>query len=273
MLIVEKNCNIPFMESIFLPNQLANPLARPYLIESLEILKTRLEEFEGHEITEESLRESILIYNRNRSLMRKIYELRRKRPGSINVKEMVPIVHSSMVMLKEDHNEALEKLITDLEKRPHETDGRPKVILVGSLCTAPSTEILKLFDDSGVVVVDDDLYTGSRYFVNDAAEGGDPIEALADRFLARNPPCATKVDSEMNWSDYIINMVNGSGAQGIITLIQKNCPPHMCYSPDVMRKLSEANIPELVLEAEHEVVSLEQMRTRLQAFKETLGGV
>ena len=273
MLIVEKNCNIPFMESIFLPNQMTNPLARPYLIESLEILKARLEEFAGHEITEESLRESILVYNKNRGLMRQIYDLRRKRPGLINVKEMVPIVHSSMLMLKEDHNAALEKLVIDLEKRPQEIDGRPKVILVGSLCTAPSTEILKLFDDSGVVVVDDDLYTGSRYFVNDAAVNGNPIEALADRFLTRNPPCATKVDSEMNWSDYIINMVNESGAQGIITLIQKNCPPHMCYSPDVMRKLSQANIPELVLEVEHEVVSLEQMRTRLQAFKETLGGV
>ena len=135
MLIVEKNYNIPFMESIFLPNQLANPLTRPYLIESLEILKARLEEFAGHEITEEALRESILIYNRNRGLMRKIYDVRRKRPGLIDVKEMVPIVHSSMLMLKEDHNAALEKLVIDLEKRLHEIDGRPKVILVGSLCT------------------------------------------------------------------------------------------------------------------------------------------
>jgi len=273
MLIVEKNCKISFLEAIFLPNQMTNPLTRPYLIESLEILKVRLEEFAGHEITEDSIRESIIVYNRNRKLLRKIYDLRRKRPGLINVQEMVPIVHSSMLMLKEDHNAALEKLIVDLEKRSHEMDNRPKVILVGSLCTAPSTEILKLFDDSGVVVVDDDLYTGTRYFVNDAAEDGVPIEALADRFLTRNPPCATKVDSTMNWSDYIINMVNESEAQGVITLIQKNCPPHMCYSPDVMRKLSEANIPELVLEVEHEVVSLEQMRTRLQAFKETLGGV
>jgi benzoyl-CoA reductase subunit C len=243
------------------------------MIETLELLKARLEEFSGHEITEEALRQSIAVYNKNRGLMRRIYELRRHNPGVIDAREMVPIVQSSMLMLKEDHNAALERLIPELEKRPHGADGAPKVILVGSLCTAPSTEILKLFDDSGMVVADDDLYTGSRYFVNDAGVDGNPIEALADRFLARNPPCATKVDSEMNWSDYIIDMAKASGAQGVITLIQKNCPPHMCYSPDVMRRLSQANVPELVLEVEHEVVSLEQMRTRLQAFKETLGGV
>jgi benzoyl-CoA reductase/2-hydroxyglutaryl-CoA dehydratase subunit BcrC/BadD/HgdB len=46
----------------------------------------------------------------------------------------------------------------------------------------------------------------------------------------------------------------------------------MCYSPDVMRRLSKAGIPELVLEVEHEVVSLGQIRTRLHAFKEILGG-
>jgi len=273
MLIIEKNYNIPFLEAIFLPNQLANPLTRPYLIETLQILRSRLEAFSGREISDGALEESISIYNKNRGLMRQIYELRRTRPGWIKLKEMVPVTHASMIMLKEEHNGALEKLIPELEIRSPESDGGPRVVLLGSLCTAPSPEFLKLFDDSGMDVVDDDMYTGSRYFVNDVALNGDPIEALADRFLTRVPPCPTKVDPEVNWSDYIIDLVRGCKAQGVITLIQKNCPPHMCYSPDVMRRLSQAGIPELVLEVEHEVVSLEQIRTRLQAFRETLGGI
>jgi len=273
MLIIEKNWKMPFLEAVFLPNQMTNPLTRPYLIETFGILKDRLEEFSGREITRQTLRESIAVYNKNRALLRRIYELRRRKPGSMNLREVVSMVHSSMLMLKEEHTRALEELIPELEARPPLLGGGPKVVVVGSLCTAPSLEFLKLFDDSGMVVVDDDLYTGSRYFMNDVALDGDPIEALADRFLTRIPPCPTKVDPEMNWSDYIIHMVHQSGAQGVITLIQKNCPPHMCYSPDVMRKLAETGIPELVLEVEHEVVSLEQIRTRLQAFKETLGGI
>jgi benzoyl-CoA reductase subunit C len=273
MLIMEKNAPMSFMEALFLPNQLANPLTRPYLVETLQSLKERLEKFAGHEIKSETLWGSISLYNKNRGLLREVYELRKRRPGVIALREMVPIVHSSMLMLKEAHNEALEKLIPDLERRPDGTNVGPKVVLVGSLCTAPSAEFLKLLDDSGMVVVDDDLYTGSRYFVNDVASDGDPLGALADRFLTRVPPCPTKLDPETDWSDYIIDKVRSSGAQGVITLIQKNCPPHMCYSPDVMRRLSQAGIPELVLEVEHEVVSLEQIRTRLQALKETLGGL
>jgi benzoyl-CoA reductase subunit C len=272
MLIIEKNKALPFLESIFLPNQLANPVTRAYLLETLENFKKRLEEFAGLEITDAALEESISIYNKNRGLLRQLYEMRRNRPGMIKVSEIVPIVHCSMIMPKEDHNRLMEELIPELKERPENREVGIKVILVGSLCTAPSAQVLQIIDDSGITVTDDDLYVGSRYFANDAQLEGNPIEALGDRFLARTPPCPTKVDAEMDWTDYIIDKVKDSGAQGVITLIQKNCPPHMCYSPDVMRRLSKAGIPELVLELEHEATSLEPMKTRLHAFKEIVGG-
>jgi len=271
--ILDRNWKPAFLQAMFLPNQLANPFSRPYLIETLEILKTRFEEFAGQAITKAELDKSISIYNKNRDLLRQLYEIRRKMPGLLKLKDVITTVRSSMIMPKEDHNKTLETLIPELEGMSSlATSSKPKVILSGSLCNAPSAEIINLIDESGIDVIDDDIYTGNKYFANDVKTDLDPIEALADRFLARTPPCPTKVDPETDWGDYLINMVNQNSAQGIITFIHKYCPPHMCYSPDVKRKLALSNVPELMLEIEHEVVSLEQIRTRLQAFKESLRG-
>jgi benzoyl-CoA reductase subunit C len=237
------------------------------------MFKGRLEEFAGHQITNEALEKSIDIYNKNRRLLRQIYELKRKKTRLLTLKEMTAIVQSAMLMPKEDHNRILEEIIPRLEEiDPPAIDAGIKVILSGSLCNAPSAEIINLIDAADIEIIADDMYIGTKYFANDVNTDIDPIEGLADRFLERTPPCPTKVDPETNWGDYLIDMVNQNNAQGIITFIHKYCPPHMCYSPDVKRKLALADIPELLLEIEHEVVSLEQMRTRLQAFTESLRG-
>jgi benzoyl-CoA reductase/2-hydroxyglutaryl-CoA dehydratase subunit BcrC/BadD/HgdB len=65
-------------------------------------------------------------------------------------------------------------------------------------------------------------------------------------------------------------MVARNHAAGVISLVVKYCPPHLAYYPDIERKLSGAGIHALMLEMEHEVTSLEQVKTRLQAFGESL---
>ena len=48
-----------------------------FYVAQLKDLKGRIEKFTGHEITEESLKKSIDIYNENRRLVKKLYELKR----------------------------------------------------------------------------------------------------------------------------------------------------------------------------------------------------
>jgi len=79
--------------------------------------------------------------------------------------------------------------------------------------------------------------------------------------------------SETSENFYEVTNSPMKNAQGIITLLIKYCPPHMCYYPDIKNKLSEKGIPELLIEVEHEVVSFEQIKTRLQTFAEIIQGV
>lgn len=269
--ILEKNVQPAYSELVHL-TPLVNSPGKAYLIQVLRQFKESLEQFTGEKITDQTMRESIAVYNKNRAMLRRLYDLRRRKPGLLKASEVLAIVRSSMLMPKEQHSQLLENLLPELESKPTALNGRFKVILVGHLCQAPKNEILDLIEERAVVV-DDDLFTGSKYFANDVDASEGPLEGLAERFMKRSPPCPTKANFEVHWGDYIIDMVKRSGAQGVISLLVKYCPPHYCYYADFRQRLSKANIPQTLIETEHEVVSFEQVKTRLQAFSETIGGI
>jgi len=271
--IIDRNVKTSFIEFLYLPANFPGAGTRDFLIHELGRFKSLMEEKSGQPITEESLNRSIEIYNKNRALLRKINDIRKSRPGVITPREMLAIVQSSMLMPKEKHNDLLESLLPELEKREAPSDGRKKVIIAGSLCQTPRLDILDLIDHLGMVVVDDDMYVGSRYFANDAEEGINPLESLATRYQQKSPPCPTKGEWELDWSDYLNDMVKKNQAAGVISLLIKFCPPHLCYYPDVKNRLADLGVPHVMLELEHEAVSLEQSRTKLQSFLEMIGGV
>lgn len=264
-----------YLKYIHLPPSIRGSVARDLFADTLEDLKASLEELTGERITEQSLWRSIQVYNENRSLLEKLYRLRRTKPGILKARETVAIVHSSMLMPKEEHNDLLKRLISELEKKAAPANKRVKLVLSGHFCYPPRADILDMIDELGGVVVDDEIFCGSRYFANPVKEAGNPISALFDRYSQKTPPDPTKVDTEGKWTDWgdsITGVVRRSGAQGVISLMVKFCPPHQEWHPDIKRVLSGAGVPELMLQTEREAVTLAPIRTRIEAFIESIRG-
>lgn len=269
--IINRNAPPAYLEIAYIPGPVTAPVYKDFFVENMRNLKASLEKFSGQTVTDDALGASIALYNRHRSLLRRLYDLRRQKPGLIRAKEMVAIIQSGMLMPRDEHIGLLEKLLAEIPQRKTSSpDKKARVVLAGCLCQTPRFDLLDIIEEEGAVVVDDDLFMGSRSFFHDVAETGNPIEALADRYLQRTPPCPTKVDWESEWGNYLGDMVRREKAQGVVTLLVKFCPPHLCSYPDVKKRLAETDIPEIMLEVEHEVVSLEQVRTRLQAFVEQI---
>ncbi|MBI1987864.1 MAG: 2-hydroxyacyl-CoA dehydratase [Nitrospinae bacterium] len=268
--IINRNAPPAYLETVYIPGPVTAPVYKDFLLENFRNLKASLEKFSGQTMTQDALRQSIALYNRQRGLLRQLYALRRQTPGLIRAKEMLAIVQSGMLMPKEEHIPLLENLIAELPKRTVSSGKKARVVLSGCMCQTPRFDLLDLIEEEGMAVIDDEIYVGGRYFFHDVAETGDPLEALAERYLNRTIPCPTKVDWTNHWGDYLVDWVGQQKAQGVVTLLVKFCPPHLCYYPDVKKRLANANIPEVMLEVEHEVVSLEQVRTRLQAFVEEI---
>ena len=77
----------------------------------------------------------------------------------------------------------------------------------------------------------------------------------------------------MDWGEEAIRKMKDNDAKGIISVIVKFCPPHTCYYPDFKSKMEEESVPEMMIQMEHEIISLEGIKTRLQSFVEIIGGV
>lgn len=230
----------------------------------------RLEEILGTDIKDEDIVASIRLYNQNRELIRNIYQIRKSKPGVLKAREAVGLVMCSMVLPKEESNKLLEDFLIEIESRPTRQDGKPKVFLSGHLCQPVKGDILDMLDNLGMLVVGDDLYVGYRYVATDVPVDLPPLEALAHRYFNLAVPCPTRSEPNKHWGEYVVNKVKELGAQGVISLVMKHCEPHMIYMPHLRSKLEEAGIPHLVIETEHEMVSLAGVETRLEAFKETL---
>lgn len=225
-----------------------------------------LEALAGTPITDDALSASIALYNENRRLLRALYSARRSGGTSLTSTDLQVLVKSSMVMDKAEHTE----LIRKIELTETMPDDRIRVHLSGHFCHAPKPELLQAIEDSGAVVVDDDLYHGNRYLTTDVAEGIDPVIAIAGWYLQRDAdlPCPTKVKHDTDWEDQLVQSVKASGAQAVIVLMAKFCEPHMLYYPELRRQLTESGVPHLLLETEHEGVPVESIRTRVEALLE-----
>jgi benzoyl-CoA reductase/2-hydroxyglutaryl-CoA dehydratase subunit BcrC/BadD/HgdB len=221
-------------------------------------------------VTDDALRDSIRLFNRNRALIRRLYHLRNTQRLALSARDMQHVVKSSMVMDRADHTALLEGLVAEVESGVVPRASGMPVYLSGHLCQAPKLELLDMIEECGTMVVADDLYHGYRFIASDMAETGDPLDALADWYLTRNRkvPCPTRVDAHADWDAFLVDAVRATGADGIIVLLAKFCEPHMYHIPELKEAFDRAGISMLLIETEHDSMPLEAFKTRVETFVE-----
>lgn len=221
-------------------------------------------------ITEEALRKSLALYNQNRAAVRRLYDLRRRNPAVMKLSDIVAVSIAGMVMPKAEHTFLLQELTSGLESTQPQGDRRAKVVLSGHLCDDPPNEVLRMLQELDVAVVDDDLFTGGRYYATDADLTVDPLEGLAERYL-NLIPCSSRPDMSKDYGDYLVELAKKSGAQGVVIIVVKFCDPHLMDLPYLREKLEAAGIPNLSFETEMEQTPYGAIKNRLEAFLEMIG--
>ncbi|WP_324739997.1 2-hydroxyacyl-CoA dehydratase family protein [Tsuneonella sp. CC-YZS046] len=239
--------------------------------ESFEKLRSELEDFLGRPVEDEAMRASIRLFNRNRALIRQLYQMRVDGRASLTASQMQSVVKSSMVMDRREHTDLLEALLAAIPHEPAARDSRAiRLHLSGHFCQAPKPELLDMIEGCGAVVVGDDLYHGFRFISTDVPEEGDPMDGLARWYMDRNTgvPCPTRVQNDVDWDAFLIDAMRRQSAEGMIVLMAKFCEPHMYYYPEVKEAFERAEMPHLLIETEHESMALEHIRTRVESFLE-----
>lgn len=268
--IWRRNTSYPFHGDLVLPIRMGEETSLPFLEEEVRRFRKAVEDFLGEAVWDDALQESIHTYNRNRVLLENLYKLRAERPGLIDGLAATACVVAGFWMRREEHNRMLHELLEGLEDESPGEDGRTPLLVSGSICTTP--DLMELLLELGADVVDDDLCCGHRYFDGLVDVDIPPEDALALR-MWKKVNCPAKHQCLEDRESFLMERVEASGARGVVFYLQSFCEPHLFDIPYLRRCLQERGVPSLVLESELQSFSRGQLRTRLQAFIETIRGV
>lgn len=220
-------------------------------------------------ITDDALYAAIETYNTTRSLVAKIYELRKREIPSLTGAEILGITTAAKVMPKDEFNRKLEELLPYLENRKAPLkQTHPRLLVSGDYLDHPG--YIELIENAGSVVAMDDLDTGSRYFWNNVDTSiKDPWEAVAKRYLSIPDPRMANWEEQV---DQLIDWVEEYNIDGIVELRQLYAFPREFKFTYSVQRIKEAGIPHLYLRTEYHLAGEGMLRTRVEAFLEMLGG-
>jgi len=242
----------------------ANDLAVKFYAEEFRRLARELEKISGVAVTEERLRESIVQFNENRELFRKLYETLPK--SGISGVEAIYVFAAALVSPVEEHNALLRKLVNSLDASM-KMDGKTKLMLC-ALNLNMSLEVNRLAEKYGAAVVTNDFIHNARYGSDPIPLEGNPFTALARGYLGRVP--APGVYPFEARARYIKESMQKAGAQGMIYLIQLYCDAYAMEYAMLKERFDHWNLKHLKLEAEDTPSSIEQLNVRVQSFVESL---
>ena len=260
----------PFVKILSLPRKGEQPQVEWFRSE-LDILRNSMQEYFGVEITDDDIREAIALHNRSRRSQRALYELRKRDKPPITGAEMLAVTVAGSAMPVEVYNRLLEEMLDDTNQAEGHADYRARLMVIGGELDNPA--FLKVIEDQGGLVVTDALCFGSRTIWEDVDEGvDDPLTALSRYSIADRPSCARMYTQYPKRLQYIRNMVRDFNVDGIIFERLAFCETWGFEQYSLMKDLKELNIPLLCIDREYMLTGVGQLRTRVQAFLETLEG-
>ncbi len=248
------NVSVPYTRFIDMPSQTDLPQAEKFFVEELKRFVGSLEGAFGVRITEDNLRDSVKLHNRNRALLKEIYGYKAAPEPVVSGAEVFAAIMSGTVSPKGEHNALLEGFIEELEGRKGSAGKGPRIMLVGT--EVHDADIIKAIEEAGVRVVADELCTGTRLVWENVDESGEPLAAIARRYLTGiNCPVKRPVNGRMAHMETIAEEYKVDGA---LVLHPRHCDPNEWDMPYIQEKLKQKNIPLVKVELD-EVFSSERI--------------
>lgn len=296
---------LPFMRVLHIPSLIDTDEGRNFYVTELRRFRRDMENFVGHAISDDDLWQAIHTYDTNRSLVMQLFENRKADTPLLTGVEAFQVSLSSMLTDKEEHNALVRQVLKDLPGRTPPPRPVGRLMLVGS--PVDNLELLKVVEQDGGMVVTDDTCTGTRYFYGTTPTvDGDPIEAIADRYLLSRSPCPMKY-SRSRWEQcvscpyrsvacmkmaptsrsstpvempfplpkracrfrHMLRLARDYRVEGVVYELQKFCDSHYYDYHHVVQLFDAVGVPTLFTEMEA-TLSPGQIRTRAQAFLEML---
>lgn len=263
-----RNVNYP-CQILYLPQNANSSYAATYLRDEYDRLKRAVEEISGPPITDDALRNSLAVYNENRSLLRELYAIKRTNPWLISADEAYVLMAIGGVIPREEHNELLRFALPMIRERNTRPQDKVRVVFEGGFCEQPPLDLIRAIARS-CYVVDDDFLIGLRWIVEDVPLDGDPLRNMAEAYLERSSYSPVQHDLRKPKERMLLDRIKTAGASAAIVAAAKMCEPGLEEQVAYTRALDEAGIPYFVGEFEENMTCFDHVEIQLETFVENI---
>jgi benzoyl-CoA reductase/2-hydroxyglutaryl-CoA dehydratase subunit BcrC/BadD/HgdB len=258
----------PFVRMISLPRK-AGEAQVDWFREELTNLKAAMEEYFGVAITDARLADAIGLHNETRRLQRRLYDLRKSAAPPISGAEALAVTVAGTAMPKALYNKLLAELLDDLGACEGNGDYRARLMIMGGELDDPG--YVRVIEDQGGLVVTDSLCFGSRMFWKEVEEEtDDPITALARFYVAERPSCPRVFGEYEQRAAFVREMMRDFQVDGVILERLAFCDLWGFEQFTIKNDFQDWGIPLMMLDREYTLSGVGQLKTRVQAFLETI---
>lgn len=138
-------------------------------------------------------------------------------------------------------------------------------LVFSGIVPEPMQVLAAISEMGGTVAADDFACCGRRLYP--AGQSQEPFQRMAESILY-GPPDSTRGSPIETRCQHLLNLVERTGAKGVVFYDVKFCEPELFDLPDLRRALADAGIPSLAVEVDIGDPLSHQVRTRLESFLE-----
>ena len=253
------------------PRTRADESTRELFRHEVNWLREELENLTGEKLRPDRLRAVMLEEEEKRRLLNSINEMRRAPAPRVREQDILRLVSAANILTAREFNALVVQEMAKTDDVPVWT--RPEVpkriMLCGSIVAEQDLELIKMIEEQAAIVTDL-LCTGVRSFIDRLAvpESGDTpelVERLAD-FYFDQPGC---IHQRPNDGFYALARKLGADLR-VHAVVLKTLLYCDGYNFEANRLERELGLPFLHIDTDYGEANREQVRTRVEAFLETL---
>ena len=262
-----------------MPPAKASEEARVYWRQSIKKFSRVLEKTTGQRITEKRLADAIARVRSAQTAYRRLRDFMKSATPPIRGTDVMVVTNAYFFDDIGKWTGAVTALCNELESRTGTGASAtlrhaPRILFTGSPPVFPNLKLPLLIEESGGIIVADEVCSASR-LLNDMVAFDEPhlydmIPAVADRYLK---PCTCPVfTSSEDRKRKLVEQAQSFDADGVVYQSFAGCMPYELEQRLVGKHLAEAEIPMLSIETDYSPDDAGQLATRVEAFMESLKG-
>lgn len=257
-----------------LPPSYSSEADKIYWLAAVKELKSVLEKFLNTEITDEKMSAAITELNQERLLMQQLAETLKHDPVPLSGQDLLKVLWArNFVFNREEFALQVKELIgqlTDMISRGEGAfpTGAKRIVVTGVPTGLGAEKVLKIIEDCGAAVVYIENCAGMKQYVDLVDTEQPPLAAIAEKYLKTPCSCMSRNPIRL---ERLRDIVKEYRADGVVDIVWQGCHTYNVESSvlkDYLKRETTAQF--LHIETDYSQGDAEQIKTRVQAFLETM---